>query len=96
MMAKCVESIHARPTRKHSRTVAKTPRMTPMMIPTILRDDRRVLLLLSLVLPNVLSVLSTDTDTVAFKSLVPAFPARSWYVPAGRMHLLVRHTVVLH
>ena len=84
----CVQSF--KPTRKHSRTLRKAPRITPTMTPTILRDDRWVLLLLSVVLPSVLSVLSTDTETVAFKSLVPAFPAKSRYVPADRMHLLVR------
>ena len=57
--------------------------MTPTMTPAMLRDDRGVLLLLSLVLLSVLSVLSTDTGTVAFKSLEPVFPARSWYVPAN-------------
>ena len=87
--------MHLRLTRKHSRTEKKTPRMTPMMTPTILRDDRWVLLLLPLLLLSVLSVLSTDTGIVAFTSLVPVFPARSWYVPADRLHMLVCCRAVL-
>ena len=67
-------------TRKHSSTARKDPKMTPTMTPASLPDDRWLLLLLlpAVVLPSVVSVVSTDTGTVAFKSLVPAFPARSW------------------
>jgi len=46
-----------------------------MMTPAISPDDS--LLLLLVVLLSVLSVLSTDTGTVAFTSPAPTFPAKS-------------------
>lgn len=73
------------PTKKHSRAAKKAPKTTPTMIPAMLADNRWLLLL---VLPGMLSLLSSDTGTVAFKSLMPEFPAKSMYVPAGMMLML--------
>ena len=50
-----------------------------------------LLLLGEEVLPSVLAVDSTEAETVAFKSPVPALPARSLYVPArGMMHAHIK------
>ena len=69
-------------TKKHSRAAKQAPRTTPTMTPAMLADDRWVLLL---VLPRMLSLLRSDTGIVAFKSLMPGFPAKSLYVPAVMM-----------
>ncbi len=61
-------------TKQHSKDSSKAPTIAAMMIPAISPDDSFLLLV---VLLSVLSVLSTDTVTVAFKSLVPTFPAKS-------------------
>ena len=78
----CMPLTACMPTRKHSRTAKQAPRTTPTMTPAMLADDRWVLLL---VLPRMLSLLRSDTGTVAFKSLIPGFPAKSLYVPAVMM-----------
>lgn len=69
-------------TKQHISARKTAPTTQPMMTPAISADDS--LLLLVVVLLSVLSVLSTETGTVAFTSPAPTFPAKSWYVPASK------------
>ena len=62
-------------TKQNSMANKIAPTMQAMMIPAMSPDDS--FLLLDVVLLSVLSVLSTDTGTVALRSLAPTLPAKS-------------------
>ena len=71
----CIITKQRRLTKQHISARKTAPMTQPMMIPAISPDDS--LLLLVVVVLSVVSVLSTETATVAFTSPAPAFPARS-------------------
>lgn len=69
---------------KQSSTMASTmPAMTAPAMP----PDCKCVLLVVVALLSVVAVDSTAAVTVAFKSPVPTFPAKSWYVPAHALQM---------